>query len=137
MPDLVDLQIVEDGQHGLLGVAECGVHVPFAVQRVFYLYDLPKGSRRGGHAHLELEQFLICLAGAVAIDVTGADGETNVILRTGAQGLHLPPMNWLDIEALEDHTVCLVLASALFDEDDYIRDRRDFDGRLRAGTGHG
>lgn len=136
MSDLVDLQIINDGRHGSLGVAECGVHVPFVVQRVFYLFELPKGTRRGGHAHLELEQFLICLSGAVGIGLNGIGGTKDIVLRSAVAGLHVAPMNWLEIEILQEHTICLVLASALFDESDYIRDRVDFERRLRALSGH-
>ena len=126
MSRLVELQVIEDSQNGSLGIAECGSQVPFFVRRAFYLFDLPAGAIRGRHAHRELEQFVICLSGAIEISVEDASGKTDITLQSATRGLYVPAMNWLVLNALKDDTVCLVLASALYDESDYVRDYDEF-----------
>ncbi len=130
LTSVVDLQTLVDRQQGMLGVAECGVQVPFAVRRVFYLTDLPSGATRGGHAHLKLEQFFICLSGGVRIGAADRSGDREIVLRSAGKGLYIPPMTWIDIDVLIENTVCVVLASELYDEDDYLRDKGDFQSQL-------
>jgi hypothetical protein len=123
---LVALPQFEDAERGSLGVAECGAQVPFAVARAFYLYDLPADAARGGHAHRETQQFLICPAGAMEISLWDRDGRRSITLDSPAMGLYVAPMCWLELSNLSDKTVCLVLASAIYDDADYIRNRAEF-----------
>ena len=124
------LQGIPNETRGLLGIAECGRHVPFVPKRLFYFCDVPAGAVRGGHAHRELEQFIICPKGALNVAALDADGEQAFALDDPLQGLYVPPMTWVDLRFETDGAVALVLASAEYDEADYIRDREAFDQAL-------
>lgn len=110
---------------GNLSVIE-GNTIPFEIKRVYYLYDVPSGAERGGHAHKNLRQFLIALSGS--FDVVLDDGNTRKIITLNKPniGLLIPIGIWRELENFSSGSVCLVLASAIFDEDDYIRDYKDF-----------
>lgn len=101
-------------------------HVPFPIKRVYYLYDVPGGEARGGHAHRHLEQFIISASGS--FDVITDDGceQTRFHLNRSYYGLYIPPMTWRELENFSSGSVCLVLASEYFDQDDYIRDFDEF-----------
>lgn len=101
-------------------------HIPFAVKRFFALYDVAAGANRGGHAHHEQHQFVVMLAGAVTVTVDDGRERTPVLLDRPNLALHVPPMLWLDLEGFTPGAVCLVLASGLYSEADYIRDRNTF-----------
>lgn len=122
---LVELPKIND-MRGNLSFIESNRHVPFDIKRVFYLYDVPTAESRGAHAHKSLHQFLICLSGS--FDVKLDNGlETSVVhLNRPWIGLHIPPMVWAAEINFDPHSVCLVLASALYDESDYIRDYDTF-----------
>ena len=128
---LIDLPKITDPR-GNLTFIEGERHVPFEVRRVFYLYDVPTGSDRGAHAHRNLHQFLICLSGS--FDVALDDGRENALVHLNRpwKGLHVPPMIWASQIHFDPGSVCLVLASAAYDEADYIR---DYDTYLRAVRG--
>lgn len=106
--------------------------MPFDIQRVYYLYDVPGGSIRGGHAHKILRQLIIALSGSfdVVLD-DGSDKKTFHLSQANA-GLYIPPMTWRTIEKFSSGAVCLVLASSEYDEDDYYRDYDDFLSEARA-----
>lgn len=133
---LVQLPKVQD-HRGNLTFLEEERHVPFAIRRVFYIYDIPSGQQRGAHAHKELHQFLICLSGG--LDVTLDDGHTQrtVHLNRPWLGLHIPPMIWAAEGNFDPNTVYLVLASALYDEGDYYRDYDTFLAAARDEASHG
>ena len=99
---------------------------PFNIERVYYLYDVPSGAERGGHAHLELEQLIIPLSGS--FDVTLDDGETRrrIHLNRPYVGLYVKTMIWRELDNFSSGSVCLVLASTPYKEDDYIRNYDDF-----------
>lgn len=101
-------------------------HVPFAIRRVFFLYDIPTGEGRGAHAHRAQHQFLVCLAGS--FDVVVDDGRDTATLHLNRpwQGLHVPPMIWAAEINFDPGSVCLTLSSDLYDEADYIRDHDAF-----------
>lgn len=120
---------------GDLVFAEGGSHVPFAVARVFYVHGVPAGAVRGGHAHRRLEQAVFCLAGRMRIVVDDGRASHPFLLDDPRRGLYLPPMVWHDIDRLEAGTVYLGLASAPFDEGDYIRDRDEYLAAVRAPSG--
>lgn len=121
------------GPGGRLGVIEGERHVPFAIRRVFYVTDLEPGARRGGHAHKAQAQALAALAGAITVRLD--DGRTVAAHRLDRPDalLYVPPMVWLDYAAETPSAVLLALASDIYDEADYIRDRAAFDA-LRRGA---
>ena len=121
----IELPAVTDPQ-GDLAFAEGGDHVPFPIARVFYVYDVPAKAARGGHAHRSLEQAVFCLAGRMEMAINDGERTRTVILDHPRRGIYLPPMVWHDIGGFSPGTVYLVLASAAFDEGDYIRDRGEF-----------
>jgi len=118
---IVDLPKISDSR-GSLTFIEGARHVPFDIRRVYYLYDVPGGERRAGHAHLELEQILIAISGS--FDVLLDDGTTRetVTLNRAHQGLRMGNAVWREISNFSSGAVCLVLASTEFAESDYIRD---------------
>jgi len=102
------------------------IEVPFEIKRVYYLYDIPGGESRGGHAHKNLEQFIIAITGS--FDVTLDDGinKKTVQLNRSYFGLQIRPGIWRDISNFSSGAICLVLASAEYSEADYIRDYHEF-----------
>jgi hypothetical protein len=118
-------------QEGKITVVEGDVNVPFPIERVFYLYDVPGGSDRGGHSHRTLEQFVVCVMGSVSVRVDDGTRQREVELSRGYRGLRIPPLIWAHEFNFSTGGICLVLVSALFDERDYIRDYDEF-LRLRA-----
>jgi len=97
-------------------------HVPFEIQRVFYLYDVPTEESRGAHAHHALEQFIICLSGSFDVALDDGRDRATIHLNRPWRGLYVPPMIWAAEVNFDAGSVCLVLASAPFNEADYIRD---------------
>lgn len=111
---------------GNLSVIENDV-VPFSIKRVYYLYDVPSGSYRGGHAHKELEQLLIAISGSFDVVLKDQDGNKRTItLNKPDKGLLIPNMVWRELEDFSSGAICLVIASQPYDEDDYIYDLDDF-----------
>ena len=121
---IIEIPKVED-QRGNLAIIEKTV-IPFKAERVYYLYDVPSGSSRGGHAHKTLRQFLVALSGS--FDVVLKDGitEKRVTLNNPSKGLLITPGNWRELENFSSGAVCLVLASDIYREEDYIRDFDNF-----------
>ena len=101
-------------------------HVPFEVKRVFYLYDVPTGESRGAHAHRKLRQVVICLAGSFDVLVDDGKQKRAIHLNRPWQGLYIPPMIWAAETNFDPGSVCLVLASELYDASDYYRDYDQF-----------
>jgi dTDP-4-dehydrorhamnose 3,5-epimerase-like enzyme len=127
---LIDFPIVHDPR-GNLSYIEGEHQIPFPIRRVYYLYDVPGGAVRGGHAHRNLQQVLIALSGS--FDVVLDDGmvRRKVSLNRSWHGLLIPNMVWRELENFSSGAVCLVLASEFFQESDYIRDHALF---LREAT---
>lgn len=110
---------------GKLSVIE-GATIPFEIKRVYYLYDIPTASVRGGHAHKNLQQLLVALSGSFDVVLKDGISETIVTLNKPNFGLLIPTGIWRELQNFSSGSVCLVLASAEFDEEDYIRDFDDF-----------
>lgn len=122
---LLDMPVVADPR-GNLCFIESGQHVPFEIKRVYYLYDVPSQSTRAGHAHHALHQLLIALSGSFDVRLHDGIRDERVTLNRPNRGLHIGPGTWRDIDNFSSGAVCLVLASAHYDESDYIRDFDDF-----------
>jgi hypothetical protein len=114
---------------GKLSFVEGERHVPFVVRRVFYLYDLAAGEARGGHAHKQLEQVFVPLAGCFSVTLDDGAAKRAHRLDSPSKGLYVAPMTWAVLENFSAGAVCLVLASERYDESDY---HRDYDAFLRA-----
>ena len=122
---LIQLPKISDPR-GNLTFIEGHNHIPFDIKRVFYLYDVPTAEGRGAHAHRELYQFLICLSGSFDVAVDDGTEQATIHLNRPWQGLLVPPMIWASEINFDPGSVCLVLASMLYDEADYIRDHDTF-----------
>ena len=126
---LTDIQLLTipkiKDHRGNIAVIENEV-LPFEFKRVYYLYDVPSGAKRGGHAHKTLQQVLIALSGSFDVVLKDGSEENRVTLNRPDQGLLLPNGIWRELENFSSGCVCLVLASAEFDEAEYIRDFQDF-----------
>jgi dTDP-4-dehydrorhamnose 3,5-epimerase-like enzyme len=125
MHRLIELPEFSDAR-GALTFAQEGEHVPFSVKRFFALYGLRAGAQRGGHAHRLQHQFLVMLAGAATVTLDDGQSRRQVRLDRPNLGLHVPPMLWLELGDFSEDAVCMVLASDLYFESDYIRDRAEF-----------
>lgn len=100
--------------------------IPFVVARVYYLHSVPAGAVRGGHAHRELEQVLVAVTGSFTVDLDDGVERRSVTLDAPHGGLHIPPLMWRELRGFTAASICLVLASMVYDEADYIRDYDDF-----------
>lgn len=128
---LIDLPQIADPR-GNLTFIEGGRHVPFEIKRVYYLYDIPGGAERGGHAHKELQQLIIAMSGSFDVVLDDGYATERLHLNRSSYGLYVGTMVWREIDNFSSGSVCMVLASTLYDEADYYR---DYDAFLRAAKG--
>ena len=113
-------------EKGNLTVVSNGKNIPFDTQRIYYLYDVPAGEARGGHAHKELEQLIIAASGSFNVVLFDGEVKRTVTLNRPFHGLHLVPGIWRELDDFSSGSVCLVLASKKYDEGDYIREYADY-----------
>ena len=113
-------------EHGSISFIENIKHIPFEIQRIYYLYDLPEHASRGAHGHKNLQQLIIALSGAFNFTVDDGFEKKTFRLSSPNQGLYIPPGIWRDLNNFEANSVCLVLASELYSEEDYFRDYTNF-----------
>jgi dTDP-4-dehydrorhamnose 3,5-epimerase-like enzyme len=119
IPKIVDVR-------GNLAVIE-GDLLPFSLKRVYFLYDIPSGAYRGGHAHREQQEFLIAVSGSFKVVLQDRWGnKEKITLNKPNEGLLIPKMTWREIENFSSGAICLVVASEVYDENDYIRDFDEF-----------
>lgn len=127
---LIDLPRITDPR-GNLSFIEAHRHVPFEIKRVYYLYDVPGGESRGGHAHKNLEQFIIAASGSFDVVLRDGDERKQFFLNRSYYGLYVPKMVWRELVNFSSGSVCLVLASDYYQEDDYYREFEDFRAALQ------
>lgn len=122
--------IIELNKHhrpqGNLTVVENNKDVPFEVKRTYYLYDVPGGETRGAHAHKKLYQLIIAVSGSFSVTLDDGRIKRTFNLNRPYQGLLVVPGIWRTLEDFSSGSVCLVLASEVFEKDDYIRDYNEF-----------
>ena len=122
---ITELPRIQDPR-GNLTFVEGGKQAPFDIRRVYYLYDVPGGSERGGHAHLQLHQLMIAMSGSFDIVLDDGFDRKRVHLNRSYNALYIPPMTWRELDNFSSGSVCMVLASEHFDEADYLRDYSAF-----------
>jgi dTDP-4-dehydrorhamnose 3,5-epimerase-like enzyme len=127
---IIQLPKVEDARGNLTFIEE-NHHIPFEIKRVYYLYDVPGGESRGGHAHKQLQQFIIAANGSFDVILDGGSSQERYHLNRSYYGLYIPPMVWRELDNFSSGSVCLVLVSEYFDEADYIRDHGVFRTHVR------
>lgn len=126
-----DCSIIELDKHhsdrkGNLTVVENGTTLPFDVKRVYYLYDVPGGESRGAHAHKELEQLIVAASGSFTVTLDDGKDKRSFFLNRPYQGLYVKPGLWRDLGDFSSGAVCMVLASEVYQKEDYIRDYSEF-----------
>lgn len=122
---IIELPKVAD-QRGNLTFIEENKHIPFPIKRVYYLYDVPGGESRGGHAHKILQQFIIAASGSFDVILDDGFERKMFYLNRSYYGLYIPPMSWRELNNFSSGSVCLVLASEFYDKDDYIYNYETF-----------
>ena len=126
-----DCSIIELDKHhserkGNLSVVENGITLPFDVKRVYYVYDVPGGESRGSHAHKPLSQLIVAASGSFSVTLDDGKVRRTFFLNRPYQGLLVHPGLWRDLEDFSSGAVCMVLASEVYQEEDYIREYDDF-----------
>lgn len=127
---IIDIPKITDPR-GNLAVIE-GNTVPFDIKRVYYLFDVPSSSHRGGHAHKELQQLLVALSGSFDVVLNDGESEQVITLNKPDKGLLIPVRTWRELQNFSSGAVCMVIASHTYDESDYIRDKESFLDEVRS-----
>jgi len=128
---IIELPKIADPR-GNLTFIECNKHIPFDFQRVFYLYDVPGGANRAGHALITCKQFLIAISGSFDVKLDDGDSAKVFHLNRSYYGLYIPRMVWREIDNFSSGAVCLALASTLYDPNDYYRDYGEFSRAVKS-----
>ena len=127
---MLDLPKISDPR-GNLTFIEYPQHIPFEIKRVYYLYDVPGGAERGGHAHKELQQLIIAMSGSFDIVLDDGINKERIHLNRPYFGLLVNTMVWRELDNFSSGSVCMVLASIPYDESDYYRDYEEFTQALK------
>ena len=128
----IDLPTVDD-ERGLLTWIEAGRDIPFDIRRVFYLYDVPGGSTRAGHALRTCQQFIVSLSGAFDVLLDDGRERQRFHLNRSHFGLYVAPLVWRELDNFSSNSVCLVLASEAYEPNGYLREYEDFLAAVRDG----
>lgn len=127
---IYDCSVIEIDKHhhekGNISVVENGKTVQFDIKRIYYLYDVPGGESRGGHAHKDLYQFMIAASGSFDVIIDDGELKRTISLNRPYRGLLITPGIWRELDNFSSGSVCLVLASERYSEEDYIRDYNEF-----------
>ena len=129
---IIDLPKITDPRGNLTFIEGGGRHVPFDIKRVYYLYDVPGGAERGGHGHKALHQLIIAMSGSFDVVLDDGNEKKRFHLNRSYYGLYVCPMIWRELDNFSSGSVCMVLASNLYDEEDYYR---DYDPFIKAARG--
>jgi dTDP-4-dehydrorhamnose 3,5-epimerase-like enzyme len=132
---IIELPKIADPR-GNLTFIEGNRHIPFDISRVYYLYDVPGGAERGGHAHKALHQLIIAMSGSFDVVLDDGRDKQRIHLNRSYVGLYVCPMIWREIDNFSSGSVCMVLASNLYDESDYFRDYSLFLEAVRGSERH-
>lgn len=122
---IIELPKVSDVR-GNLTFVEANRHIPFDIERVYYLYDVPGGAERGGHAHRDLHQLIVAMSGSFDVVLDDGRQKKRFHLNRSYYGLYVCPMIWRELDNFSSGSVCLVLASNCYDEADYYRDYNEY-----------
>ena len=122
---IIDLPKIAEPR-GNLTFVEGGTHIPFDIKRVYYLYDVPGGAERGGHAHKELHQLIIAMSGSFDVVLDDGQDKRRFHLNRSYSGLYVCPMIWRELDNFSSGSVCMVLASNKYTEEDYYREYSEF-----------
>lgn len=122
---IVDLSQVHNDA-GNITVLENNKNIPFAIKRIYYLYDVPKGADRGGHGHYELQQYIVAASGSFTFVLDDGVSRKKIFLNDPSKALHIQPGIWREIKDFSSGSICLVLASHEYSESDYIRDYEEY-----------
>ena len=122
---IIELPKISDPR-GNLTFIEGGQHIPFDIKRVYYLYDVPGGAERGGHAHKGLSQLIIAMSGSFDVILDEGGEKKRFHLNRSYQGLYVCPMMWRELDNFSSGSVCMVLASNIYEESDYYRDYNEY-----------
>lgn len=128
---VIDLPKI-DRRAGNITPIEGGNQIPFDIARVYYMYDIPGGQTRGGHAHRRLEQLIVAAMGSFDVVLDDGVSRRTIHLDRAYHGLYVPRMMWRELVNFSSGSICLVLASLLYNEDEYIRDYDEFIAHRRA-----
>ncbi len=123
--EIIDLPKYEDPR-GNLSFLEEETHIPFKIERSFWIYDVPGGMIRGGHAFKEQKEFIIALSGSLEVKVDDGKQIKSFTLNRSYYGLYIPEGYWRQMQNFSTNSLVMVLSSTIFSEDDYIRDYQDF-----------
>jgi hypothetical protein len=132
MVKLIELPKIVD-RRGNLSFFESGSQIPFTIRRTYWIYDVPGGETRGGHAYRNLHEIVIALSGSFDVHVESANGIEVYSLNRSYKALYLPPGSWRSLQNFSTNSVALVAASEMYDENDYIRDYQEFKSFLTNG----
>ena len=126
---IIELPKILD-ERGNLTFIEGGNHIPFKIERTYMIYDVPGGETRGGHAYMELNEFIVALSGSFDVVLDDGNEKRTYSLNRSYYGLYVPKMIWRGLENFSTNALCMILASEKYNEDDYLRDYDLFKNKI-------
>ncbi len=124
-PRIIQLPKIFD-YRGSLTFVQDGDCIPFKISRVYWIYDVPAGESRGGHSHIEAEELVVATSGSFNVNIFDGEDWSTFILNRPFQGLYIPAGYWRTLDNFASSSVCMVITSNLYSEDDYVRDYEEF-----------
>ena len=130
---IIDLPRIEDPR-GNLTFIEGGQHLPFKISRAYWIYDVPGGEERGGHAYRKAHELIVAVSGSLDVRIDDGRGERRFALNRSYYGLYVPPLVWRTMANFSTNALVLNVASTTYDPDDYIRDKAEFRALVKEGS---